>query len=281
MRAQDPWSRRWPAPAKLNLGLRILGRRPDGYHALQTVFQFTDWSDGIWLRPRRDGEIRRASGPAGVPADQDIAVRAALRLRDAAGVRAGAELAVRKRIPVGGGLGGGSSNAATVLIALNRLWGLHWPRPRLAELALGLGADVPVFVRGHAAFAEGIGETLTPVYPPERWYLVLDPGAAVSTAAVFAHAGLTRHSPAQTISAFLEAPARNDCAATVCELYPAVGEALAWLGRHGPAQLSGTGGCVYLPLETRAAARALYALVPDRWRARVVRGVNVHPLAEE
>jgi 4-diphosphocytidyl-2-C-methyl-D-erythritol kinase len=275
----EGWGRRWPAPAKLNLGLHILGRRADGYHELQTVFQFTDWSDGLWLRVRSDGRIRRVAGPAAIPEADDLAVRAARRLQQAGGRALGADIVLRKCIPVGSGLGGGSSDAATTLLALDALWGLDLGRTALAEIGLGLGADVPVFVQGHAAFAQGRGEVLTPVNPPERWYVILNPRVEVSTGEVFAHPKLTRATPPQTIRGFLAGSVRNDCTAAVCALHPAVAEALAWLSRHGPAQLSGTGGCVYVPVSSRAAGRALCAEVPLPWRARLVRGVNRHPLA--
>lgn len=278
---EAPWGARWPAPAKINLGLRILGRRADGYHTLQTVFQFLDWSDGLWLRVRRDGLIRRVRGPAGIPADQDLAVRAALRLREHVPTPLGLDIVVRKALPVGGGLGGGSSDAATVLVAANALWKLGLDRERLADIGLGLGADVPVFVHGHAAFAEGLGERLTPVSPPEGWYVVVHPGIEVATATVFGHAKLTRDSPAQTISGFLAAPPHNDCTGVVCALCPPVADALAWLAAHGPAQLSGTGSCVYVPVVSRDAGRAIATRVPAPWAARVVRGLNRHPLATD
>ena len=275
------WGRRWPAPGKLNLGLRIVGRRADGYHELQTVFQFLRWSDGLWLRVRPDGQIRRVRGPRAVPPHQDLCVRAAQRLREHAGTRLGLDIAVHKVLPMGGGLGGGSSDAATVLLAANALWQLGLTRAELARLGLSLGADVPVFVHGHAAFAQGVGERLTPVEPPERWYVVVHPGPSVATAAVFGHPKLTRHSPVQTISGFLAAPPENDCAAVVAEICPPVAHAMAFLSAagYGPAQLSGTGACVYLPVASRSAGLALRARVLPPWRAWVVQGINRHPLA--
>jgi 4-diphosphocytidyl-2-C-methyl-D-erythritol kinase len=193
----------WPAPAKLNLFLHVLGRRPDGYHRLQTVFRLIDLCDELEIEVQRGSDIRRPAGPAGVPEQEDLAVRAAHLLRQRAGVRGGATIRVRKRIPTAAGLGGGSSDAATVLVALNRLWRLDWPEDRLAALGLELGADVPVFVLGRSAWAEGVGEALAPVSLPPAWYLVIEPGCKVSTAAVFADPELTRHTPPTTINGFL------------------------------------------------------------------------------
>src|SRR5450631_2172838 len=206
--------RSWPAPAKLNLFLHIIGRRADGYHELQTLFQFVDLCDDITIRVRADGQINRLSGASGVPAEQDLVVRAARALQQAAGITLGADLGVYKRIPVGAGLGGGSSDAATTLVALNRLWNVGWPPARLAALGLSLGADVPVFVHGRVAWAEGIGERLTPLYPPqvpkERNYLIVKPKVSIATAAVFQHPELTRNSPPITIDGFLSEGGRNE-----------------------------------------------------------------------
>ena len=270
----------WPAPAKLNLFLHVVGRRPDGYHLLQTLFQFLDWGDELWLRPREDGRILRLEGPEEVPAEEDLAVRAARLLQAEAGVGRGVELRVRKRLPLGGGLGGGSSDAATALVALSRLWGLGLGEEELAALGLRLGADVPVFVRGRAAWAEGVGERLRPVEPPEPWYLVLHPGVAVATAEVFGDAALTRDSPTVTISDFLAGRCRNDCEAVVRRRFPEVARALDWLGAFAPARLTGTGACLFAAFPERAAAEAVARRVPAPWRAWVARGRNRSPLLD-
>jgi len=271
----------WPAPAKLNLFLHITGRRADGYHLLQTAFQLIDLCDEIVVEVLPGGAIRRPEGPAGVAPDADLAVRAARLLQAASGCELGAELRVRKRIPAGGGLGGGSSDAATVLVALNALWGLEWPVERLAALGLQLGADVPVFVRGRSAWAEGIGERLTPIDLPAAWYLVVCPDCAVSTAEIFSDPELTRHTPETTISGFLSAGGRNDCEPVVRRRYPAVAAALDWVSaRSGdyPARLTGTGGCVFAAFGTEGAARAALAGLPARWTGFTARGLDMSPL---
>jgi 4-diphosphocytidyl-2-C-methyl-D-erythritol kinase len=272
----------WPAPAKLNLFLHILGRRPDGYHELQTCFQFVDLSDEITLEVRTDGAIRRSIHLAGVAEDADLCVRAARALQAAAGCTLGADIGVLKRIPMGGGLGGGSSDAATCLVALNRLWQLHWPTDDLAALGLKLGADVPVFVRGRAAWAEGIGERLTPLYPPlaprETNYLILKPNIGVSTAEVFQDPELTRNSAPITIHGFLASGGRNDCVGVVRRRYPEVARALDWLSDFGPARLTGTGACVFLACETLLRGREILGMLPPGLDAFLVRGLNDSPL---
>jgi 4-diphosphocytidyl-2-C-methyl-D-erythritol kinase len=274
-------SRPWPAPAKLNLCLHVTGRRADGYHLLQTVFQLIDVCDEILVEVVPGGAIRRPEGPAGVAPDADLAVRAARLLQTASGCRLGAELRVRKRIPAGGGLGGGSSDAATVLVALNALWGLDWPVERLAALGLQLGADVPVFVHGRSAWAEGVGERLAPIDLPAAWYLVVCPDCAVSTAEIFSAPELTRNTPETTISGFLSAGGRNDCEPVVRRRYPAVAAALDWVSaRSGdyPAKLTGTGGCVFAAFGTEGEARAALAGLPPRWTGFAARGLAVSPL---
>jgi 4-diphosphocytidyl-2-C-methyl-D-erythritol kinase len=266
----------WPAPAKLNLFLHVTGRRPDGYHELQTVFQLLDYGDEIFVEPRADGLVLRPEGAAGVPAESDLVVRAARRLQAAAGCRQGADIRVRKRIPLGGGLGGGSSDAATTLVALNHAWGLGWPQERLAALGLELGADVPVFVHGRTAWAEGVGEQLRPLALPPAWYLVVCPDCAVSTARVFSDPELTRDTPKTTIKGFVSAGGRNDCEPVVRRLYPEVGAALDWLApraRDG-ARLTGTGGCVFARFDAAAEAEAVLAAMPARWTGFVARGVG-------
>jgi 4-diphosphocytidyl-2-C-methyl-D-erythritol kinase len=267
----------WPAPAKLNLFLHITGRRPDGYHELQTVFQLIDLCDTLLVTVRDDGAIDRPEGPADVPPESDLVVRAARALQDASGTALGATLRVRKRIPTGGGLGGGSSDAATTLLALNQLWGCRLPIDDLARLGLPLGADVPVFIRGFSAWAEGVGERLIPLELPERWYVVIHPGVGVSTREVFQSAELTRNSPLITIRAFFEAGGRNDCEPVVRARCPEVAAALDWLSRYAPARLTGTGSCIFASCATAIEAERIAARVPDDWTSFVARGLNISP----
>ncbi len=271
-------ARVWPAPAKINLFLHIVGRRPDGYHLIQTVFQFVELYDELRFTPHPDGHIRLQTPLPGVPPQQDLCVRAAQALRAHTGCRLGVDIELTKRIPIGGGLGGGSSDAATTLLALNRLWGLDLPRTELVAIGLALGADVPVFIGGRAAWAEGIGELLTPIDLDEPWYLIIDPGVAVATASVFGHPKLTRHTLPITISGFRSGPIDNDCLTVVRELYPQVGAAYRWLAGFGQAHLSGTGGCLFARIDRKQAADAALAQLPAPWRGWVVRGRNCHPL---
>jgi 4-diphosphocytidyl-2-C-methyl-D-erythritol kinase len=270
----------WPAPAKLNLFLHVTGRRPDGYHELQTVFQLIDLCDTIAIWVRGDGRIERPDGPPGVDQDSDLTVRAARALQAATGCRLGATLRVRKRIPMGGGLGGGSSDAASVLLGLNELWGCRMPVDQLASLGLPLGADVPVFVRGSSAWGQGVGEDLQPLELPESWYVVIHPGVAVGTRDVFQSPELTRNSPIITIRAFFQSGGRNDCEPVVRARFPEVADALDWLGRFAPARLTGTGSCIFAPCATAIDAERLAARVPDRWTSYVARGLNVSPVHE-
>jgi 4-diphosphocytidyl-2-C-methyl-D-erythritol kinase len=274
----------WPAPAKLNLFLHILGRRPDGYHELQTCFQFVDLCDEISIEVRSDGLIRRAMEIPGLPAEADLCVRAAKALQAASGSALGADISLLKKIPVGGGLGGGSSDAATCLLALNHLWGVHWPSEKLAALGLKLGADVPVFVQGRVAWAEGVGERLTPLYPPlaptEANYLILKPNVFVSTAAVFQDPELTRNSAPITIHGFLASGGRNDCLGVVRRRYPEVAHALDWLSVFGTARLTGTGACVFLACETLDLAQEIMRKVPPEFEGFLARGLNDSPLLE-
>lgn len=272
------WSA-WPAPAKLNLFLHITGRRADGYHLLQTVFQLLDRGDVVRLRPREDGRIERLSELAGVAPAQDLVVRAALCLKPHAPAAAGVDIVVDKHIPLGGGLGGGSSDAATLLVALNQIWGCGLPVDALAALGLGLGADVPVFVRGHSAWAEGIGEQLTPIALPPRWFVIVDPKTSVPTAPLFQAAELTRDARPTTIPRFLAgAETSNAFEPVVSARYPAVAAALRWLEAYGRPRLSGSGGCVFIDVATEAEAAALAAACPQGWAAQVARGVNRSPL---
>jgi 4-diphosphocytidyl-2-C-methyl-D-erythritol kinase len=274
------WGQPLPAPAKLNLFLRITGRRPDGYHELQTVYQLLDYGDELIFRARDDGRIRRRAGPAGVAEDDDLSVRAASLLQAETGCRRGAEIEIRKRVPMGGGLGGGSSDAATTLVALNALWGLGLTRGALADLGGRLGADVPVFVHGRSAWGEGIGSTLTPVDLPPRSYAVVKPPCSVSTAGVFQAPELTRNSPPLTICGFLSHGAGNDCLAVVRDRFPAVGEALEWLGRFGEARLTGTGACVFAAFDRLADARAVIDALPAGYEGFAAKGVDRSPLLD-
>jgi len=274
----------WPAPAKLNLFLHILGRRADGYHELQTCFQFVDLADELTIQVRPDDRVRRFGGLAEVPEERDLCVRAARALQAGANCPLGADIHVLKRIPAGAGLGGGSSDAATTLVALNRLWNLCWPVERLAALGLGLGADVPVFVHGRAAFAEGVGERLTPLYgalaPVESNYLILNPKVSVSTADVFRDPELTRNTPAITIHGFLATGGRNDCMPVVRRRYAEVAFALDWLSRFGDARLTGTGACVFLACETMERGREIARQAPPAFDVFLARGLNDSPLLE-
>ncbi len=269
----------WPAPAKLNLMLHVTGRRADGYHELQTVFQLIDLCDELRFEVAVDRRIERLEGAAGVPPADDLVVRAALALRAATGRPAlGARIRVRKRIPLGGGLGGGSSDAATTLVALNELWGLGLDVDELAAIGLGLGADVPVFVHGCNAWAEGIGERLTPLELPPRWFAIIDPRVAVPTSAVFQAPELTRNSPLITIRAFFDSGGRNDCEPVVRQRFPVVAEALDWMARFAPARLTGTGACVFAAFDRVEDAERVAARVPETWRSFVARGLDRSPL---
>jgi 4-diphosphocytidyl-2-C-methyl-D-erythritol kinase len=277
--APDAWTA-WPAPAKLNLFLRIVGRREDGYHELQTVFRLLDWGDEVRLRVRGDGRILRIGDLAGVAEDADLGVRAARLLAAHTGSAMGAEIAIEKRIPMGGGLGGGSSDAATVLVGLNTLWGTGLDEDALAGLAVRLGADVPVFVRGRSAWAEGVGEKLSPIKLSRRWYVVLDPGEQVPTAALFQAPELTRNAPPATISSFVSGEtAENAFEPVVRARHPRVAAALDWLGGFGRARLSGSGGCVFLETRTREAALSIASRCPASFGVQVAAGVDPSPLA--
>jgi 4-diphosphocytidyl-2-C-methyl-D-erythritol kinase len=276
----------WPAPAKLNLFLHVTGQRADGYHNLQTMFQIIDLRDELAFEIDRSGVIARvddaasAPGPlAAIPSAEDLVVRAATLLRAKAGDPSlGVRIRLRKRIPLGGGLGGGSSDAATTLLVLNRLWGCNLPVLQLAELGLTLGADVPVFVQGESGLGEGVGERLTALPLPERWFLVLHPGVSVPTRDIFQAAELTRNSPILTIPALLASGGRNDCEPVVRKRYPQVAEALDWLGRFAPSRLTGTGSCLFASFDSAAAAERVAARVPDVWRVWVARGLSHSPL---
>ena len=268
----------WPAPAKLNLFLHVTGRRQDGYHELQTAFQMLDFCDLLDFEPRGDGIIRRIAGNETVDAAADLAVRAARLLQAATGSPLGADISIRKRIPLQGGLGGGSSDAATTLAALNELWRTGLTAEALASLGLELGADVPVFVHGRSAWAEGVGERLRPVELPGGWFAVVRPGVAVSTAEVFQAPELTRNSSPITIRSFLLEGGRNDCEPVVTARYPEVRRALDWLRRSAPASMTGTGSCVFARFASREAASAALAGLPAGWQGFVARGIAESPL---
>lgn len=275
---------RWPAPAKLNLFLYITGQRADGYHLLQTLFQFLDYGDTLTIEPRQDGELRLLTPVAGVPDEENLIVRAARVLMQAAADRgqlaagSGADISIDKRLPMGGGLGGGSSNAATVLVALNHLWNCGFSDDELAALGLQLGADVPVFVRGHAAFAEGIGEVLTPVEPEEKWYLVAHPGVSIPTPVIFRDPELPRTTPVRSISTLLKCEFRNDCEVIARKRFREVDAALSWLLEYAPSRLTGTGACVFAEFDTESAARQVQEQAPEWLQSFVARGINVSPL---
>lgn len=276
----------FPAPAKLNLFLHVLGRRPDGYHLLQTALRLIDYGDELSFCVRSDGEIRHTNPLPGVGAQNDLCVRAAQLLQRQTSCRQGADIGIVKRLPMGGGLGGGSSDAATTLIALNQLWGTGLPRVQLQRLALELGADVPVFVFGQNAFAEGIGERLTALRLPPAWYLVLVPELAVSTAEIFSSPELTRNTNAITIAAFSvglarSIPGRNDLEPVVCRRYPQVARYLEWLQCYGEARMTGSGACVFCAFDSDAEARRVHALLPAGMRGFVAQGLDRHPLWRE
>ena len=277
----DGWSE-WPAPAKLNLFLRITGRRDDGYHELQTVFRILDWGDRILLRPRADGQVvRHGDRLAGVEDVADLTVQAAVMLKNEVNGTQGADIHVEKRIPVGGGFGGGSSDAATVLCALDRLWGLDLGEDRLASLGLRLGADVPVFVRGRSAWAEGVGERLVPLDLAPAWYVLVDPGIHVPTADLFRSPDLTRDSPPAKIADFAAGTVLDNAFEPVlCRREPAIGAVFAELARIGSPRLTGTGSGCFVEFAHRDAAREALARLPRRLHAWVAAGVSDSPLRE-
>lgn len=271
----------WPAPAKLNLFLHITGRRTDGYHLLQTVFQFLDFGDSLRFEVRRDSELRRITPIAGLPAGSDICLRAARLLQQSSGITRGVDIRLEKRIPMGGGLGGGSSDAATVLLALNRLWNLDYGLDELAAFGLQLGADVPVFVRGRAAWAEGVGERLEFIELPEPWYLVIVPPVQVSTAEVFSDPDLTRNCTPITIRDLAAGKGLNVCEPVVRRRHPEVDRALNWLAQYTEARMTGTGACVFGRFETQSEAQSvLQAFNADSPgdSAFVAKGLNRSPL---
>ena len=274
----------WPSPAKLNLFLYITGQRADGYHTLQTLFQFLDYGDEIGINLRHDGEIHLLTPVEGVAHEDNLIVRAARLLMKTASATArlpagsGADISIEKRLPMGGGLGGGSSNAATVLVALNHLWQCGLSVDELAAIGLTLGADVPVFVRGHAAFAEGVGEILTPVNPQEKWYLVAHPEVSIPTPLIFNDPDLPRNTPKRSIKTLLKCEFGNDCEVIARKRFREVDAALSWLLEYAPSRLTGTGACVFAEFDTESRARQVLEQAPEWLNGFVAKGVNLSPL---
>ena len=272
------WATGWPAPAKINLFLHVVGRRPDGYHLLQTVFRFLDVGDELRFDPRADGEIVLATSLPGVAPEDDLTVRAARLLRQRLGKPVGATIHVTKRLPLGGGLGGGSSDAATTMMALNRLWGGNLSSAELQSLGLTLGADVPVFIHGRSCFAEGVGEHFRDVSLPPAWYLVTVPAVAVPTAAIFRSTDLCRTTPLLAPEQWRPGDGRNDLEPVACRLYPEVARHLQWLRVRGPARMSGSGACCFAEFAAESEARQAHAALPAEMSGFVVRGLDSHPM---
>ncbi len=272
------WDRAYPAPAKLNLFLHVVGRRADGYHLLQTLFRFVDYGDTLHFAPREDGQVRLLNPLPGVPEESDLTVRAARLLQQAANCTRGADIRLEKRLPMGGGLGGGSSDAATVLLALNHLWQLGLSRERLQALGLTLGADVPVFIFGRTAFAEGVGEALQAVPAAPAWYLVLQPPVAVPTVDIFRAPELKRDTPAMAAADWRPGLGGNDLEPVACARFPEVARHLAWLQRFGRARMSGSGACVFAEFPDQAGAEAALAQLPPDMQGWVAPGLDSHPL---
>ncbi|MEZ8879229.1 4-(cytidine 5'-diphospho)-2-C-methyl-D-erythritol kinase [Vibrio lentus] len=271
----------WPSPAKLNLFLYITGRRDNGYHELQTLFQFVDFGDELTVTANREtSSITITPEIPGVATEDNLIWKAATALQQYTSTTFGADIQLKKVLPMGGGIGGGSSNAATVLVALNHLWQLNLSDDQLAEIGLKLGADVPVFVRGHAAFAEGVGEQLQPANPDEKWYLVVKPQVSIATVDIFTHSELTRNTPKRALSTLLEQEYVNDCEKIVRMLYPEVDKQLSWLLQYAPSRLTGTGSCVFSEFSSKKEAESVLEQLPDTVSAFVARGRNISPLKE-
>jgi 4-diphosphocytidyl-2-C-methyl-D-erythritol kinase len=268
-------SKKYLAPAKLNLFLHITSRRADGYHCLQTIFQFIDLNDVLQFRIREDGKLSCKSSAINLPPEQDIVLRAAKLLQQYTNL--GVDIDVEKNIPMGGGLGGGSSDAATTLLALNHLWELNLSIDILAKLGLSLGADVPVFIHGHAAWAEGIGESLKPITLKEPWYLVVHPGCSVSTAEIFNAKDLTRNTKPIIMSDFIAAQTKNDCEEVVRSRYPSIGQALDWLNQYSQARLTGTGACIFAAFDNYSDTQKVLKQLPNKWQGFIAQGKNTSP----
>jgi 4-diphosphocytidyl-2-C-methyl-D-erythritol kinase len=275
---RSAWAEAWPAPAKLNLMLRITGQRSDGYHLLQTVFQFIELCDWITFHPVNDGRVSLLKPIPGVPEADDLTVRAARLLQAETGCEQGVCIEVKKNLPMGGGLGGGSSDAATTLVVLNELWGLHLSIEKLMKLGLTLGADVPVFVYGHAAWAEGVGEKLEKIDIPEQWFVVIKPDCHVDTREIFLSKDLTRDSKSIRIADFIAGQHQNDCLGVVRERYRSVKDALIDLSGFSEARLTGTGACVFAQFDSEKTAASAYQSLQRKWQAYLVKGVNESPL---
>ncbi|CSC82934.1 4-diphosphocytidyl-2-C-methyl-D-erythritol kinase [Vibrio cholerae] len=268
----------WPSPAKLNLFLYITGRRANGYHDLQTLFQFLDHGDELTITANNSGNITLSPALADVALEDNLIYKAAMALKNAAQSPLGADIQLHKVLPMGGGIGGGSSNAATTLVALNYLWQTGLSDDQLAEIGLALGADVPVFTRGFAAFAEGVGEELSAVEPEEKWYLVVRPAVSIATKDIFTHPQLMRNTPKRDLASLLTTPYENDCEKIVRSLYPEVDKQLSWLLQYAPSRLTGTGSCVFAEFSSRKDAQAVFAQLSDNVLAFVAQGRNVSPL---
>ncbi|ENM3739977.1 TPA: 4-(cytidine 5'-diphospho)-2-C-methyl-D-erythritol kinase [Vibrio cholerae] len=268
----------WPSPAKLNLFLYITGRRANGYHDLQTLFQFLDHGDELTITANNSGNITLSPALADVALEDNLIYKAAMALKNAAQSPLGADIQLHKVLPMGGGIGGGSSNAATTLVALNYLWQTGLSDDQLAEIGLALGADVPVFTRGFAAFAEGVGEELSAVEPEEKWYLVVRPAVSIATKDIFTHPQLMRNTPKRDLASLLATPYENDCEKIVRSLYPEVDKQLSWLLQYAPSRLTGTGSCVFAEFSSRKDAQAVFAQFSDNVLAFVAQGRNVSPL---
>lgn len=267
----------WPAPGKLNLFLHITGRRDDGYHLLQTMFQFFDFGDSLYFDTNISGKLNRLTDIEGVPAEQDLIIKAAKLLQQASGCTNGADIKISKRLPMGGGIGGGSSDAATTLVALNQLWDINMSMIELAEIGIKLGADVPIFIHGRSSWAEGIGEQIRYLDVSEPYYLIIKPDCSVPTAEIFSHPGLTRDSQRLKMTAFRRGLG-NDCEVIVRALYPQVAEALDWLSAYQIAELTGTGACIFAAFDSKEQAQKIADKVPAKWDAIVARGMNLSPL---
>ncbi|MDN3697793.1 4-(cytidine 5'-diphospho)-2-C-methyl-D-erythritol kinase [Vibrio genomosp. F6] len=270
----------WPSPAKLNLFLYITGRRDNGYHELQTLFQFVDFGDDLLITANNSAQITITPEIKGVATQDNLIWKAATALQEYASCSLGADIILNKILPMGGGIGGGSSNAATVLVALNYLWDLDLSDEQLAEIGLKLGADVPVFVHGYAAFAEGVGEKLVKAEPEEKWYLVIKPQVSIATVDIFTHEKLIRNTPKRALTTLLSEKYENDCEKIVRMLYPEVDKQLSWLLQYAPSRLTGTGSCVFAEFDSKQNAETVLEKLPDTVSAFIAKGRNTSPLKE-
>ena len=268
------------SPAKLNLMLHITGQREDGYHNLQTAFQFIGLYDELTFEFNDSGAVQRFGDNQDIPEQDDLIIKAARLLKKQTPTSFGVDITIKKHIPIGGGLGGGSSNAATTLMALNKLWGLGLNQAQLQQLGVQLGSDVPIFIFGQSAWAEGVGDLLTPINLPENWFFVLHPQVFVSTGQIFSSKHLTRDSHPIKIRAFLEGEGRNVCEPVACELYPEIQSAIDWLSRFSPARMTGTGACVFAAFDSAEKANTVQSQLPQNWTGYVVQGLNINPVTQ-